>query len=186
MRGKSISSAILGVIGGSTAAAVIAFFTSSRIERQRFDYQIIQQALQADTQREREARLQFLVEAGFIQDANLKRRLMEKLEQKAKLPRLPAAGPPVVAPHSRPLSPRQVEPIVRNIIVEQLGVNPENVTLTARLVEDLGADSLDLVELCMAVDEEFEVEIPDEELRRMRTVADAVTYLTAHSKRVLK
>ena len=89
---KPLSSAILGIVGGSAAAAVVAFFTSSRVERQKFDYTIIQQALQADTQKEREARLTFLLEVGFIQDATLKERLSDKLKKKSDLPQLPATA----------------------------------------------------------------------------------------------
>ena len=97
MSDKPILSAILGVIGGSAAAAAVTFLTSSRVERQKFDYAIIQQALQADSQGERESRLQFLMETGFIQDDGLKQRLITKLQQKAILPQLPAAAPPAMS-----------------------------------------------------------------------------------------
>ncbi|MCU7880672.1 MAG: acyl carrier protein [Candidatus Thiodiazotropha sp. (ex Lucinoma aequizonata)] len=70
---------------------------------------------------------------------------------------------------------------VRKIVVEQLGVKDEEVTLEASFVDDLGADSLDTVELVMALEEEFETEIPDEEAEKIRTVRLAVNYINAHS-----
>jgi acyl carrier protein len=66
---------------------------------------------------------------------------------------------------------------VRNIIVEQLHVTPEKVTETAHFVEDLGADSLDIVELVMAFEEKFGIEIPDEDSQQLLTVGKAVEYL---------
>ncbi len=69
---------------------------------------------------------------------------------------------------------------VKKIVVEQLGVKEEEVTTTASFVEDLGADSLDTVELVMALEEEFECEIPDEEAEKITTVAQAVDYVNAH------
>ncbi len=69
---------------------------------------------------------------------------------------------------------------VRKIIVEQLGVEEEKVTAEARFREDLGADSLDLVELIMAFEEEFGGEISDEEAQGIRTVGEAVAYLETH------
>jgi acyl carrier protein len=66
---------------------------------------------------------------------------------------------------------------VKAIIVEQLGVNGEEVTEEASFVEDLGADSLDVVELVMALEEEFRIEIPDEEAEKIRTVGQAVQYI---------
>ena len=66
---------------------------------------------------------------------------------------------------------------VREIIVEQLGVNAEQVTGDAKFVEDLGADSLDTVELVMALEEEFGTEIPDEEAEKLTTVGEAVAYV---------
>ena len=66
---------------------------------------------------------------------------------------------------------------VREIIVNELGVEPEKVTDDASFVEDLGADSLDTVELVMAFEEEFGVDIPDEDAEQMRTVGDAIKYL---------
>jgi acyl carrier protein len=61
---------------------------------------------------------------------------------------------------------------VRDIIVEQLGVNPEQVTLEAKFIEDLGADSLDTVELVMAFEEEFGIDVPDEEAEKLQSVGD--------------
>ena len=66
---------------------------------------------------------------------------------------------------------------VREIIINELGVEPEKVTDDASFVEDLGADSLDTVELVMAFEEEFGVDIPDEDAEKMRTVGDAIAYL---------
>ena len=71
---------------------------------------------------------------------------------------------------------------VKGIIVEQLGVDEEEVTPDASFVDDLGADSLDTVELVMALEEEFETEIPDEEAEKITTVQQAVDYIKAHSK----
>ncbi len=66
---------------------------------------------------------------------------------------------------------------VKEIIVEELGVEAEKVTSDASFVDDLGADSLDTVELVMAFEEEFEIDIPDEDAEQMRTVGDAVSYI---------
>ena len=73
----------------------------------------------------------------------------------------------------------EVESKVRSIIVEQLGVDEKEVTTTASFIDDLGADSLDTVELVMAFEEEFELEIPDEDAEEITTVADAVKYIEA-------
>ncbi len=67
---------------------------------------------------------------------------------------------------------------VKKVVVEQLEVSPDEVTAEASFVEDLGADSLDQVELVMALEEEFDLEIPDEEAERITTVQSAVTYIT--------
>jgi acyl carrier protein len=75
-----------------------------------------------------------------------------------------------------------VDERVKQIIVEQLGVDEAEVTPTASFVDDLGADSLDTVELVMAFEEAFEIEIPDEDAEKIRTVKDAVDYIGAHSK----
>ncbi|MEO0279693.1 MAG: acyl carrier protein [candidate division WOR-3 bacterium] len=66
---------------------------------------------------------------------------------------------------------------LRDIIVEELNVTPEQVTLEARFQEDLGADSLDVVELVMKIEEKFGIEIPDEDAEKIRTVKDAVEYI---------
>lgn len=66
---------------------------------------------------------------------------------------------------------------VKSIIVEQLGVDEEEVTADASFVDDLGADSLDTVELVMAFEKEFDIDIPDEEAEKLRTVGDAMNYL---------
>ncbi len=72
-----------------------------------------------------------------------------------------------------------IESRVRDIIVNELGVEPSKVTAEASFVEDLGADSLDTVELVMAFEEEFGIEIPDEDAEKMETVGDAIKYLEA-------
>lgn len=66
---------------------------------------------------------------------------------------------------------------VRSIIVEQLGVNADQVTREAKLIEDLGADSLDAVELVMAVEEEFELEVPDDQAEKLIAVGDVIDYV---------
>jgi acyl carrier protein len=75
---------------------------------------------------------------------------------------------------------KSVEKRVIEIIVEQLKVSPEEVTLEASFIDDLGADSLDLVELIMAMEEEFGLEISDEDAEKIQTVQDAVNYITEH------
>lgn len=75
-----------------------------------------------------------------------------------------------------------VDEKVKQIIVEQLGVDEAEVTNNASFVDDLGADSLDTVELVMAFEEAFEIEIPDEDAEKIRTVKDAVDYINAHAK----
>jgi acyl carrier protein len=75
-----------------------------------------------------------------------------------------------------------VDERVKQIIVEQLGVDEAEVTTNASFVDDLGADSLDTVELVMAFEEAFEIEIPDEDAEKIRTVKDAVDYINAHAK----
>ena len=73
-----------------------------------------------------------------------------------------------------------VEERVKKLICEQLGVKEDEVGTDAAFVEDLGADSLDTVELVMALEEEFETEIPDEEAEKITTVKEAVDYILAH------
>jgi len=71
-----------------------------------------------------------------------------------------------------------IEAKVKEIIINELGVDAEKVTPEASFVEDLGADSLDTVELVMAFEEEFGMEIPDEEAEKLRTVGDAISYIS--------
>ncbi len=71
---------------------------------------------------------------------------------------------------------------VRDIIVEQLGVNPEQVTPEAKFIEDLGADSLDTVELVMAFEEEFGIDVPDEEAEKLLTVGDVIRYVEENAE----
>lgn len=70
---------------------------------------------------------------------------------------------------------------VKEIIVEQLGVEADEVTMEASFIDDLGADSLDIVELIMALEEEFDMEIPDEEAENISTVGDVINYISSHS-----
>jgi len=75
-----------------------------------------------------------------------------------------------------------VQEKVKQIIVEQLGVEESEVTSTASFVDDLGADSLDTVELVMAFEEGFSIEIPDEDAEKIQTVADAIAYIEKNAK----
>jgi acyl carrier protein len=75
----------------------------------------------------------------------------------------------------------ELEARVKEIIVEQLGVEASQVTTGAKFVDDLGADSLDTIELVMALEEEFEIEIPDEDAEKIVSVGDAVNYISEHS-----
>lgn len=70
-----------------------------------------------------------------------------------------------------------VEDRVKKVVVEQLDIKPEEATMEASFVDDLGADSLDTVELVMALEEEFDIEIPDEEAEKIRTIQQAVDYI---------
>ena len=74
-----------------------------------------------------------------------------------------------------------IEERVKKIVVEQLGVKEEEATNSASFVDDLGADSLDTVELVMALEEEFEIDIPDEEAEKIVTFQDVLTYIKAHT-----
>ncbi len=76
-----------------------------------------------------------------------------------------------------------VEEKIRSIIAEQLGVKVDEVTPQASFIDDLGADSLDTVELIMALEEEFSVEIPDEDAEKMTTVGDAIKYIDEKAKK---
>jgi acyl carrier protein len=71
---------------------------------------------------------------------------------------------------------------VKAIVVEQLGVEASAVTPQSKFVEDLGADSLDVVELVMALEEEFDLEIPDEDAEKIATVGEAVSYIESHAE----
>ena len=75
------------------------------------------------------------------------------------------------------MSEKSIDLKVKDIIVEQLSVNPEQVTPEAKFIEDLGADSLDIVELVMAFEEEFGVEVPDSDAEKLLTVGDVVKYI---------
>ena len=68
---------------------------------------------------------------------------------------------------------------IKNIIVEQLGIDESKVTPEASFIDDLGADSLDMVELIMAIEEEFEIEVPEEEAENIVTVSDAMNYINS-------
>src|SRR5436305_11233044 len=78
--------------------------------------------------------------------------------------------------------PMSVEAKVKSIIAEQLGVGEDEIKIESAFIEDLGADSLDIVELVMAMEEEFEVEIPDEEAEHIKTVQDAINFINEHKK----
>lgn len=76
-------------------------------------------------------------------------------------------------------SAEEIAERVKSIIVEQLGVSMEEVTPAASFIEDLGADSLDIVELIMALEEEYDMEIPDEDAEKIQTVDDVISYITS-------
>lgn len=80
----------------------------------------------------------------------------------------------------------EIETRVKKIVVEQLGVKEDEVTVDASFVDDLGADSLDTVELVMALEEEFETEIPDEDAEKIVTIKDAVAYVVGRMEKETK
>jgi len=80
------------------------------------------------------------------------------------------------------MSTSSIEAKVKSIIADQLGVGEDEIKPESSFIEDLGADSLDIVELVMAMEEEFEVEIPDEEAENIKSVGDAINYITTHKK----
>lgn len=80
------------------------------------------------------------------------------------------------------MSEKSIAEKVKDIIVEQLGVTPEQVTETASFIEDLGADSLDTVELVMAFEEEFGIEVPDEDAEKLQSVGDVIRYVEEKQK----
>jgi acyl carrier protein len=72
---------------------------------------------------------------------------------------------------------------IKKVVIEQLGVSESEVTREASFVDDLGADSLDTVELVMALEEAFGIEIPDEDAEKIKTIGDTITYVSAHAKK---
>jgi acyl carrier protein len=78
------------------------------------------------------------------------------------------------------MSDNNLEARVKSIIADQLGVAEDEIRLDSKFIDDLGADSLDIVELVMAMEEEFQMEIPDEEAENIRTVQDALNYIKDH------
>jgi len=91
--------------------------------------------------------------------------------------------PTATSPPTSPLlMADNIQEKVRDIIVEQLGVNPEQVTPEAKFIEDLGADSLDTVELVMAFEEEFGIDVPDEEAEKLQSVGDVVRYVEENAE----
>ena len=81
------------------------------------------------------------------------------------------------------MSVENVQERVKNLIVEHLGVEPDQVKPEAQFVNDLGADSLDTVEFIMALEEEFDIEIPDEKAEKIKTVGEAVAYIQENAKK---
>ena len=77
---------------------------------------------------------------------------------------------------------KPIDQRVEDIVVEQLGVKPEQVTPQAKFIEDLGADSLDTVELVMALEEEFGIEVPDEQAEKLQSVGDVIKYVEENAK----
>ena len=80
------------------------------------------------------------------------------------------------------MADKPIDQRVKDIIVEQLGVKPDQVTPEAKFIEDLGADSLDTVELVMALEEEFGIEVPDEQAEKLLSVGDVIKYIEEHQE----
>ena len=80
------------------------------------------------------------------------------------------------------MSDKPIEQRVKDIIVEQLGVKPDQVVPSAKFIEDLGADSLDTVELVMALEEEFGIEVPDDQAEKLQSVGDVMKYVEENAK----
>ena len=80
------------------------------------------------------------------------------------------------------MADKPIDQRVKDIVVEQLGVKPEQVTPQAKFIEDLGADSLDTVELVMALEEEFGIEVPDEQAEKLQSVGDVIKYVEEAQK----
>jgi len=80
------------------------------------------------------------------------------------------------------MAEKPIDQRVKDIIVEQLGVKPEQVTPEAKFIEDLGADSLDTVELVMALEEEFGIEVPDEQAEKLQSVGDVIKHIEESQK----
>jgi acyl carrier protein len=80
------------------------------------------------------------------------------------------------------MTAQNIEAKVKSIIADQLGVSEDEIKMESSFIEDLGADSLDIVELVMAMEEEFEIEIPDEEAENIKSVGDAINYINTHKK----
>ena len=81
------------------------------------------------------------------------------------------------------MADKPIDQRVKDIIVEQLGVKPDQVTPEAKFIEDLGADSLDIVELIMALEEEFGIEVPDEQAEKLLNVGDVVKYIEENQQK---
>ena len=81
------------------------------------------------------------------------------------------------------MAEKSIDQKVKDIVVEQLGVNADQVTPEAKFIEDLGADSLDTVELIMALEEEFGIEVPDEEAEKLVSVGDVIRYIEDNAKK---
>jgi len=80
------------------------------------------------------------------------------------------------------MADKPIDQRVKDIVVEQLGVKAEQVTPQAKFIEDLGADSLDTVELVMALEEEFGIEVPDEQAEKLQSVGDVIKYVEENAK----